>query len=133
MEPISFQTSNLPNARKLLRNICAINYKNSEKSRFMHREGIAPKKYEGPYTESESAMRTRIEQLEEDLLKTSEERDAAMEENRARIDELTGHLLIIREGLKRLIRAKLEKEKRIMQLEEKINGSVKIKSHIPPH
>ena len=133
MEPISFQASNLPNARKLLRNICVINHKNSEKDKFMRREGIAPKRYEGPYNESESAMRARIEQLEEDLLKTSEERDAAMEENRARINELTGHLLTIREGLKKLIRAKLEKEKRVRQLEEKISGTVKIKSHIPSH
>ena len=133
MESISFTDANLPNARKLLKNLCVINYKNSEKTKFMRSHGIDPKKYEGPYNESESALRARVEQLEEDLLKTSEERDAAMEENRARIDELTAHLLTIREGLKKLIRAKLEKEKRIRQLEEKISGTVKVKSHVSSH
>lgn len=132
-EPISFSSSNLPNARKLLKNICIITHQYSEKEKFIQKEGIKPKRYEGPYTSAEAALRARIEQLEEDLLKTSEERDAALEENRAKIDELKSHLLTMKEGLKALIRAKMEKEKRIRQLEDKIRQTVKAKSYIPSH
>lgn len=120
-DSISFSSANLPNARKLLKNICIISKGFAEKEHLMHKIGIEPKKYEGPYTATESALRQRIQQLEEDLLKTSEERDSALEENKAKIDELRIDLLSLREAVKRIIKSKLAKEKRIRQLEEKIN------------
>ncbi len=133
MESVSFTNASLPNARKLLKNLCVISYRDSEKARFMQGYGVEPKKYEGPYTAAESALRARIQQLEEDLLKTSEERDSALEENKARIDELRVELLSLREAIKKLLRAKMAKEKRVRQIEEKINDTVTLKSHISPH
>ncbi len=132
-DSISFNEAKLPNARKLLKNICIISKGYSEKDQLMHKIGIEPKKYEGPYTATESALRARIQQLEEDLLKTSEERDSALEENKAKIDELRIDLLSLREAVKKLLKAKLAKERRIRQLEEKINDTVKAKLYIPSH
>ncbi|MEK6869203.1 MAG: hypothetical protein AABX74_03175, partial [Nanoarchaeota archaeon] len=63
----------------------------------------------------------------------SEERDIALEENRKKIDELNITLLAVRENLEKLRKAKERKEKRIRQLEEKINKTVKVRSHIPAH
>ena len=132
-DSISFNDAKLPNARKLLKNICIISRGYAEKDQLMHKIGIEPKKYEGPYTATEAALSARIRQLEEDLLKTSEERDSALEENKAKIDELRIDLLSLRESIKKIIKSKLAKEKRLRQLEEKIEDTVKVKSHIPSH
>ena len=132
-DSISFNDAKLPNARKLLKSICIISRGYAEKDQLMHKIGIEPKKYEGPYTATEAALSARIRQLEEDLLKTSEERDSALEENKAKIDELRIDLLSLRESIKKIIKSKLAKEKRLRQLEEKIEDTVKVKSHIPSH
>ena len=132
-DSVSFNDAKLPNARKLLKSICVIGRGYAEKEQLIHKIGIEPKKYEGPYTQTESALRQRIEQLEEDLLKTSEERDSALEENKAKIDELRMELLSLREAIKKMLREKLAKEKRLRQIEEKIEDTIKVKSHIPSH
>lgn len=130
---ISFGNASPLKIKGLFRKISAISDSYSDKEHYYSDFGIQAKKYEGPYTQTEKVLRERVRQLEEGLLKVSEERDAAMEENRKRLDELNISLLAVRENLEKLGKAREKKEKRIRQLEEKINNTVKVKSHIPRH
>ena len=132
-QDISFSNVNYPKIKSFFRKLSAISDSYSDKEHYVDDFGIQAKKYEGPYTQAEIPLRTRIKQLEEDLLKVSEERDIALEENRKKIDELNITLLAVRENLEKLRKAKERKEKRIRQLEEKINKTVKVRSHIPAH
>ncbi|MBI2523243.1 hypothetical protein HYW19_02550 [Candidatus Woesearchaeota archaeon] len=132
-QDISFSSINPLKIKSFFRKLSAISDSYSDKEHYVDDFGIQPKKYEGPYTKAETPLRERIKQLEEDLLKVSEERDIALEENRKKIDELNITLLSVRETLEKLRKAKERKEKRIRQLEEKINKTVKVRSHIPSH
>ena len=130
---VSFSHASPSKIKGIFKKLSAISDSYSDKEHYFDDFGINPKKYEGPYTQAEKVLRARINQLEEDLLKVSEERDVALEENRKRLDELNISLLSVRENLEKLRKVKEKKEKRIRQLEEKINASVKIRSHIPRH
>lgn len=132
-QDISFSNVNYLKIKSFFKKLSAISDSYSDKEHYVDDFGIQAKKYEGPYTKAEIPLRARINQLEEDLLRVSEERDAALEENRKRIDELNITLLAIREHLEKLRKARERKEKRIRQLEEKINKTVKVRSHIPAH
>jgi len=118
---------NKPQVDNLFKKLVLISSGLAKKNNYISSLGIQPKHYEGPYTSSERTLRAKIQQLEEGLLKTSEERDTALEENRRKLDELNMTLFSVREGLEKLIRAKRHKEKRMMLIEEKINETVKIK------
>ena len=130
---VSFNDANSSKIKSFFKKLSAISDSYSDKEHYVDDFGIQAKKYEGPYTKAEIPLRTRIKQLEEDLLKTSEERDIALEENRRRIDELNVTLLAVRENMEKLRKAREKKEKRIRQLEEKINKSVKVSSNISRH
>ena len=130
---VSFSNVNYPKIKSFFKKLSAISDSYSDKEHYVDDFGIQAKKYEGPYTQAEIPLRTRIKQLEEDLLKVSEERDIALEENRKKIDELNITLLAVRENLEKLRKARERKEKRIRQLEEKINNNVKVKSYVPGH
>ena len=132
-QDISFSNANSLKIKSFFKKLSAISDSYSDKEHYVDDFGIQAKKYEGPYTQAEIPLRARVKQLEEDLLKTSEERDIALEENRKKIDELNITLLAVRENLEKLRKAKERKEKRIRQLEEKINKTVKVRSHIPAH
>jgi len=132
-QDISFSNVNSSKIKSFFRKLSAISDSYYDKEHYVGDFGIQAKKYEGPYTRAEIPLRNRIKQLEEDLLKVSEERDIALEENRRRIDELNITLLAVRENLEKLRKAREKKEKRIRQLEEKISKSVKVSSHIPGH
>ena len=130
---VSFEGINKPQVDNLFKKLVSISNGLAKKNNYITSLGIQPKHYEGPYTSSERTLRAKIQQLEEDLLRTSEERDAALEENRRRIDELNLTLFSVREGLEKLIRTKRQKEKRIRLIEEKINETVKVKSNVSRH
>ena len=132
-QDISFSNVNSSKIKSFFRKLSAISDSYSDKEHYVDDFGIQAKKYEGPYTQAEIPLRNRIKQLEEDLLKVSEERDIALEENRKKIDELNITLLAVRENLEKLRKARERKEKRIRQLEEKINNNVKVKSYVPRH
>ena len=132
-QDISFSNANSSKIKSFFRKLSAISDSYYDKEHYVGDFGIEAKKYGGPYTQAEIPLRARINQLEEDLLKVSEERDIALEENRRRIDELNITLLAVRENLEKLRKAKERKEKRIRQLEEKINNNVKVKSYVPRH
>ena len=113
-----FEGVSLPVARHFFKKVCEIGSRHSEEH-YAHELGLRP---QSRGIESESILRVRINQLEEDLLKTSEERDAALEENRARINELESKLMSIKSILKDIIEAK---KRRMSHLEEKIRKTVK--------
>ena len=115
---ISFDGVSLPRARHLFRKVCEVGARHSEEH-YAHELGLRP---QSRGIESESILRARINQLEEDLLKTSEERDAALEENRDRINELESKLMSIKTILKDIIEAK---KRRMSHLEEKIRKTVR--------
>jgi len=127
----SFDGVNTPQAKKLLKRLSLISTGYDKKEGYIESLGIKSKQYKGPYTPAEKALTAKVQQLEEEVLRISEERDAALEENRRRIDELNSALLSVKEGLEKLDRAKRRKEKRIILIEEKINETVKL--NIPPH
>ncbi len=129
----SFNGANPSKIKNFFKKLSAISDSYYDKEHYVDDFGIQAKKYEGPYTQAEIPLRARIKQLEEDLLKVSEERDAALEENRKKIDELNITLLAVRENLEKLRKARERKEKRLRQLEEKISKTVKVRSHIPAH
>ena len=130
---ISFNGANSSKIKSFFKKLSAISDSYYDKEHYVGDFGIQAKKYEGPYTQAEIPLRNRIKQLEEDLLKVSEERDIALEENKRKIDEINVTLLAVRENLEKLRKAKERKEKRIRQLEEKINNNVKVKSYVPRH
>ena len=132
-QDISFSNVNSSKIKSFFRKLSAISDSYYDKEHYINDFGIQAKKYEGPYTQAEIPLRNRIKQLEEDLLKVSEERDIALEENKRKIDEINVTLLAVRENLEKLRKAKERKEKRIRQLEEKINNNVKVKSYVPRH
>ena len=130
---ISFEGIKTSNAKNLLKKICVITCGSEEKSNFLHDLNIEPKSYSGPYTKSEQALKTKIIQLEQDLLKTSHQRDMALEENRRRVDELKMSLISVKETLRKIIRVKSRKDKRIRMLEEKIDGTITVRSKVSGH
>jgi len=130
---VSFSNANSSKIKSFFKKLSAISDSYYDKEHYVDDFGIQAKKYEGPYTQAEIPLMTRIKQLEEDLLKVSEERDIALEENRKKIDELNITLLGVRENLEKLRKARERKEKRIRQLEDKINKTVKVRSRIPGH
>ena len=132
-QDISFSNTNSSKIKSFFRKLSAISDSYYDEEHYVGDFGIQAKKYEGPYTRAEIPLRNRINQLEEDLLKVSEERDIALEENRKKIDELNITLLAVRENLERLRKAKERKDKRIRQLEDKISKTVKVKSNVPGH
>jgi len=130
---VSFSNANSSKIKSFFKKLSAISDSYYDKEHYVDDFGIQAKKYECPYTQAEIPLMTRIKQLEEDLLKVSEERDIALEENRKKIDELNITLLGVRENLEKLRKARERKEKRIRQLEDKINKTVKVRSRIPGH
>ncbi len=110
---ISFEGVSLPRARYFFKKVCEVGARHAEEH-YAHELGLRP---QSGSIETESILRVRIRQLEEDLLKTSEERDSALEENRARINELESKLMSIKTILKDIIEAK---KRRMSHLEEKI-------------
>jgi hypothetical protein len=133
---VSFSNSNPILARRLLKNICMISKQDRSKKEYVQHLGIIPKHYSGPYNQTEIALRARVQQLEEDLLKTSEERDEAMEENRQKVEELNLSLLSVKEELHKIKLSRARKEMRFKQLEDKIDKTInplKARSYIPAH
>jgi chromosome segregation ATPase len=134
MQPhASFDNLNSSKIKSFFKKISAISDSYSDKEQDISKYGIEAKKFAGPYNKAEYALRSRVQELEEQLSKTSEERDSALEENRRRIDQLNITLLSVRENLEKLRKSKERKEKRIRQLEEKIDKNVKVRSHISRH
>ena len=127
MENISFDKINPSSLKNLFRKLCMVSNwyakKNNINSNLSHSEKV--KKHYNLDTATGKKLKARIQQLEEDLLKTSEERDAALEENRDRIKELEVALLSIKTKIEKMILAKKEKEKRIKYLERDISRGVK--------
>jgi len=130
---VSFNDLGSPKMKSFFKKLSVISNSYLDKEHYVGDFGIEAKKYTGPYTKTEAALRAKIKQLENELSITSEERDAALEENRRRIDELNITLLAVRENLEKLRKSKERKERRVRQLEEKINMTVKVKSHVPRH
>jgi len=130
---VSFNDLDSSKIKSFFKKLSVISSGYAEKEHYVNEFGIQAKKYEGPYTPAEKALRAKIQQLEDELSITSEERDAALEENRRRIDELNITLLAVRENIEKLRKSKERKERRIRQLEEKINKSVKVRSHVSRH
>jgi hypothetical protein len=133
---VSFSDSNPMLARRLLKNICIISEQNKDKKEYVQHLGIVPKHYSGPYSQTEIALKARILQLEEDLLKTSEERDSALEENRQKVEELNLSLLSVKEELHKIKLSRARKELRFKQLEDKIDKTInpsKARLYVPTH
>jgi len=122
---ISFNDIHKPQMKNFFKKLVMITHGHSKKERYI--AGIQPKQYKGAYTKAEKVLRAKIELLEDELSQTSVERDAALEENRRRIDDLNLALLSVKEGMEKLIKSKKQKERRIRQLEEKINKTVSSK------
>ena len=97
----------------------------AKKEHYIHDLGIQPKKYEGPYTPTERALRTKIQQLEHELQQTRKEKNRALTENRNKINELNIALLSIKTQIKEIIHYKKERDKRLRGLERKIIKTVK--------
>lgn len=116
--PISFSGTNPSKVRRLFKNLCIVGVRHAEEH-YTHELGIQPENGE---TEIERVLRARIRQLEEDLLKISEERDAAVEENRRSINELNEKLKSMKSIIKGMI---TEKQRRVSHLEKKIKRTIK--------
>ncbi len=115
---ISFDGVSLPRARHLFKKVCEVSMRHAEEH-YAHDLGL---RRQSGDIETESILRIRIKQLEEDLLKTSEERDAALEENRLKINELENKLMSVKSILKEMVESK---KRRMSHLEEKIRKTIK--------
>lgn len=77
----------------------------------------------------ENELKKKIHQLEEELMDIKRERDAAINENRQQIDDINISILSIKSKLINHIEEKKTKasgkEKRLKELEERINREVK--------
>lgn len=80
-------------------------------------------KQQGSAKETESAR--KIKELEHELGQVRTERDRALGENKEKIHELNLALLSIKTRMEKFIEHKREREKRIRELENKINSKVR--------
>ena len=72
-------------------------------------------------TAKEKELFEKIDELEHELQQAKQERDNAIELNRKQIHGLNAALLSIKTRMEKFIENKKEREKRIMELEKKIN------------
>jgi len=70
----------------------------------------------------EKQFREQIKRLENDLYQARKERDKAKDENKHKIDQLATTVISIKERISNIIRAKMQKEKRINELNQKIDN-----------
>lgn len=111
--------------KALFRKLCMVGGGYAKKEHYIHDLGIEPKKYEGPYTPAERALRVKIQQLEQELQQTRKEKDNALTENKNKISELNIELLSIKTKIKELIHYKKERDRKMRNLEKKIIKTVK--------
>ena len=76
-------------------------------------------------SENPAELRQYIQELEEQLREAKQERDSAVQENRARISDLNMALLSVKTKMESYFHAKMERERRIRDLEKKINQKSK--------
>lgn len=63
------------------------------------------KKYRNSYVTTENMLKSKIQQLEEELQLTKEEKSKALEENKRRIDNLSDELMSIKNRVQNLIKS----------------------------
>ncbi|MFH0868496.1 MAG: hypothetical protein V1831_04235 [Candidatus Woesearchaeota archaeon] len=106
----SFENINPSNLKNFVRKLSAVSGKYPK-----------AKPYKIPETATENELRDTIYQLGDELQKTKEERDMAVEDNRNKIDELTNALASVKTTIKDLLEAKKE---RVKHLERKIRETI---------
>ncbi|MAH33651.1 hypothetical protein CL615_04650 [archaeon] len=122
MQNTSLEHINPANLKKFVRKLSIVSSRHENKQSYK----IKPKEkklLENKNTEN--ALRKRVHVLEQELMNTREERDAALEENKSKINSLNIALLSVKERMKEFIAAKKAREKRIRHLEYKIKRKVK--------
>ena len=116
--------------KNFFRHICAISLRYVKKSHakeFVNSEQKLPavfsKKYkkESLKTDDANQLKARINELEEHIEQLTLERDKAIEKNKAKIDDLNLALLSIKTKVQDLLHLKSMRERRIRELEHKIN------------
>lgn len=122
---VSFGNADPLKVKALLRKICIVSGGYAKKEGYIYELGIVPKKFEGPYTSAEKVLRSKIEQLENELKQAREEKNKAVNENRSRINELNMALLSVKTSIRELIHYKQERDRKMRKLEMKIIKTVK--------
>ena len=117
--------------KDFFRHICAISSRYVKKnhprefvnSEERHLTVIPVKKYkkESLKTNDANQLKSKISELEEHIEQLTLERDTAIEKNKAKIDDLTLSLLSIKTKVQDLLHLKSMRERRIRELEHKIN------------
>ena len=110
MQNVSMDTINPSNLRNFFEKLCKVSYRHE--SRGKH-----------PIIVEDVKLYSRVKSLENELVKTKEERDQALMENRNKIDELNSALVSMKSIIHELLEAK---KNRIQHLERKIGREVKI-------
>ena len=117
--------------KDFFRNICAISPRYVKKNHPIESAGsgerhltvVPVKKYkkESLKTNDANQLKSKINELEEHIEHLTLERDTAIEKNKAKIDDLTLSLLSIKTKVQDLLHLKSMRERRIRELENKIN------------
>ena len=117
--------------KDFFRHICAISPRYVKKnhprefvnSKERHLTVIPVKKYKKESLKSNDAnqLKSRINELEEHIEHLTLERDTAIDKNKAKIDDLTLSLLSIKTKVQDILHLKGMRERRIRELEHKIN------------
>ena len=111
MQNISLEHINPSNLKNFFRKLCIASSRYTEK-------------YNYPKTAAKEMLRARVQELEEELQQTREEKDEALEENRNKINELNLAVLSIKTEINELLQAKKEKEIRMRNLDSKVRRQV---------
>lgn len=131
MQNTSLEHINPSNLKQFVRKLSIVSSRHANKQAGInsgYKDKIEQNSKEKKLLESkniENALRKRVHDLEQELMHTKEERDAAIDENKSRINELNIALLSVKEKMKEFIEAKKAREKRIRHLENKIRKKVK--------
>ena len=126
MQNVSLDGINPSNLKNFFKELCIVNNRRAgrELSSYNVNTEIGQlKKFKSSHITTEKMFSSKIQQLEEELQKTREEKNRALGENRNRINELNDALVSIKTVIHELLEAK---KHRIRHLERKIRKEVKI-------
>jgi len=110
MQNISLDNIDASNLKSFFRKLCieSSGYENKDASLENATKGI---------------LKVRVEQLEEELQKSIEQKNKILKENRSKINELNFALMSIKAKMNELLQVRKRRDVRIRSLERKINKS----------
>ena len=122
---ISFDNLSPLKVKNFFKKACIASRKFSGDYSYANEVLSEPKEDLSKYNPQERVLRKKIQDLEQELKKTKQEKEQAENENRKKIDELNVALSSIKNEIKELIHYKKERNKKLRNLEKKIIRTVK--------